>query len=377
MAEGSLLNKAKSAAYWALSKPVVRKSYEKGTTSVLRIAGSSRPMSHMFHTLFPVAFSREQHAVTAGRVAYYSRSTTQIRSSVRLRRNTHRLEKGLLMRPPRPVFATDYIAETVEAFQEAVQAWERSCGEQDSDELRWASDVLSAYFQRVQNGVVDTHRNAFAEVQKRIRLDAGTADPARVPYRRNDEPPSVSHEDLLKLAMRRRSVRWFEQREVPRSLIDQALLVARQAPTACNRMPYEFRFYDEPELVQTVASIPFGAAGYSHNIPVICVVLGRLDSYFSPRDRHGIYIDASLAAMGFMYGLETVGLSSSVINWPDFEPLERRMAKTLGLEIHERPVMLIAVGFPDPDGLVAYSQKKELDSFRTFNHIASGDVPAS
>ena len=80
-------------------------------------------------------------------------------------------------------------------------------------------------------------------------------------------------------------------------------------------------------------------------------------------------IDSSLAAMSFMYGLETVGLSSSVINWPDFEPLEAKMQKTLGLDVTDRVIMLIAVGYANPDGLVPYSQKKELDTFRSYNKM--------
>ena len=77
--------------------------------------------------------------------------------------------------------------------------------------------------------------------------------------------------------------------------------------------------------------------------------------------------------MAFMLALETVGLASCAINWPDFEPLERKMQRTLGLELHERPIMLIAIGYADPNGLVAYSQKKELGSFRSYNRIGSGD----
>src|SRR5699024_7446678 len=134
--------------------------------------------------------------------------------------------------------------------------------------------------------------------------------------------------------------------------------VARQSPSACNRQPFEYRVYDDPDLVREVSSIPFGAAGYSHNIPSIVVVVGRLDHFFSARDRHVIYIDASLSAMAFMFAVETLGLASSVINWPDFEPLEHKMAKVIGLEPHERVIMLMAVGHPRSDGGVPYSAKK-------------------
>jgi nitroreductase len=185
------------------------------------------------------------------------------------------------------------------------------------------------------------------------------------------ESSGVTYEQMVALSRQRRSVRWFLDKPVDRDLVDKALIVGRQAPTACNRLPYEFLVFDDPDQVQKVAAIPFGASGYAHQIPTVVVVKARLDSYFSPRDRHVPYVDASLAAMSFMFALETLGLSSSVINWPDFEPLERTMAKTLGLRPHERVVMLIAVGYADPTGLVAFSQKKDLDVLRSFNSLES------
>ena len=33
----------------------------------------------------------------------------------------------------------------------------------------------------------------------------------------------------------------------------------------------------------------------------------------------------------------------------------------------DRVVMLIAIGYAHPEGLVPYSQKKELDTFRRYN----------
>ena len=66
MAEVSLLARAKSAVYWALSKPIIRRTYERGTTAVLKAAGSSRVASHLLHTAVPIAFSREQPCGTGG-----------------------------------------------------------------------------------------------------------------------------------------------------------------------------------------------------------------------------------------------------------------------------------------------------------------------
>ena len=65
--------------------------------------------------------------------------------------------------------------------------------------------------------------------------------------------------------------------------------------------------------------------------------------------------------MQLMLALETLGLSTCAINWPDIESREKMLDSLLSLGKHERTIMLLAVGYADPDGGIPYSQKK--DSF--------------
>lgn len=66
------------------------------------------------------------------------------------------------------------------------------------------------------------------------------------------------------------------------------------------------------------------------------------------------------ASMQLMLALDTLGLASCPINWPDVERLERKMDKFLQLQPWQRPVMLIAVGYPDPTGGIPFSAKKSV-----------------
>ncbi len=362
-----MIKRLKRIAKAMLAVPAVRKTYEGANRAVLSLAGTSRLGATLYSIPGFITFNREQWAVLSGRRTYYANLRRRRTSHVELRRDVHRLEKGILMRPRRDTFAKDYILETVEFYANAMH---RASGDplMDPAEVEWAHDVLAEYFTivTVADPVVDRARRLFASVP------APTSTGTVKPYEHGSIAGSgVAYDQLLALSRQRRSVRWFLDKPVERDLVDKALLVARQSPSACNRLPYEYLVFDDPEMVKRVGKIPFGAAGYYQQIPTLIVVKGRLDSYFSPRDRHVIYIDAALASMAFMFALETLGLSSSVINWPDFEPLERKMAKTLGLAPHERVVMLMAVGYADPTGLVASSQKKDLDVLRSFNSLAS------
>ncbi len=57
-------------------------------------------------------------------------------------RNTHRIEKGLLMRPKKDVFAKDYIEETIDCFQGVWFNHE----DRSNPQLKWFYDVLNEYF---------------------------------------------------------------------------------------------------------------------------------------------------------------------------------------------------------------------------------------
>ncbi|HEY3736251.1 MAG TPA: nitroreductase family protein [Jatrophihabitans sp.] len=344
----------------------VRRTYEAVTRGTLEFGALNRLTATLYALPGLLTFNREQYAVLRGRRQYYRNLNKARVTHVELRRNIHRLEKGMSMRPRRPVFAKDYIGETLDFYVNAIDLAQRSEHGIDHDELVWAQNVLTHYFEI--NDATDPVIAAALERFKKVAYepDVSTAHP----FARKDGATSdVTYEQVLALAEQRRSVRWFLDTPVPRDLIDKALLVGRQSPTACNRLPYEYLIFDDPELVKKVAAIPNGTAGYRHQIPTVIVVKGNLDSYFSPRDRHVIYIDAALASMGFMYALESLGLASSVINWPDFEPLEAKMVKALSLKPHERVIMLIAVGYADPEGIIPFSQKKSLDVLRRYNPL--------
>jgi nitroreductase len=326
--------------------------------TIFRLIGRSRSLVRLYYAFIDGRFTREQWAVARGRARFARDVANPSGARAVMRRNVHRLEKGLTMMARKPLFATDYIVETARAF--SIVHGDPAA---EMEELKWAQSVLLQYFESVaEHPAVAEARRLFESVERR------SPEQGLVPYRRDlSLPPTVGYDDFLALCRRRRSVRFFIDRPVPREVIDHAVIAAAQAPSACNRQPFQFRIFDDRDLIRSIAPLAPGAVGFAGDAPALVVLVGTLRMFFDERDRHLIYIDSSLASMTFMIALETLGLSSCPINWPDLEDNERRMAAILGLTPDERPIMLIAVGYADPDGLVAYSQKKGLDQLRRYN----------
>lgn len=332
----------------------------------IRVLARSTLLRRLHYLCFSAAFDREAYAVVVGHLRHEENQSGGEPVNYFLRRAVHRLEKGLIMQPRREVFALDYIGDTVDSYAASLS------GTVDRDEVCWAHDVLATYFSATgEHPLISAAREKFSRLEAPAsRLESlRRQDKGRVPFVAEAQPPAVDYPAFHELAMRRRSVRWYEKRKVPRAIIDQAVAVAVQSPSACNRQPYRFLIFDDPVSVAQASQLPMGVAGFNHNFPAIVAIVGRLRAYPHVRDRHVIYIDGGLAAMSFMFALETQGVSSCSINWPDIPERERAASRVLGLDPDERIVMFVSLGYAASDGLVPYSQKLSLDEVRSYGSL--------
>lgn len=332
----------------------------------IRALSRSATLRRFHYSFFSSAFDREAYAVVVGHLQHEENLSGAEPVNYFLRRAVHRIEKGLIMQPRREVFALDYIGDTVDSYIASLN------GNVDRDEVSWAHDVLAEYFAVTsEHPVINRAREKFARIERPAGSPSSlrTPDANRVPFVADVSTPSVDYTAMRQLSMKRRSVRWYQDRPVPREVIDKAVEVAVQSPSACNRQPYRFLIFDDAVSVAQASRLPMGVAGFDHNFPAIVAVVGRLRAYPHVRDRHVIYIDGALAAMSFMFALETQGVSSCSINWPDIPEREEAAAKLLKLDPDERIVMFISLGYAADTGLVPYSQKLSLEEARTYGQL--------
>lgn len=299
---------------------------------------------------------REAKAVAWGRS--FSRTGDARAELTTLRRAVHRLEKGMIMRPRRLPFGKEYLSSSVQSLKHLIEI----DGIPESD-LSWSTDVLSSYFILMEAVETDWIGNA------RHDFEAFTAvepSPSLVPFTRDEAPQlSVSIDQLEALAIRRRSVRWFEDKPVNAAEVDRALMLAGQAPSACNRQNIRFHLvYGQAESAQVLNTVG-GTRGFSHQVPAVAVLIGREAGYRHSFDRHAIFVDGGLASMGFLFALEAMGMSSCCINWPDVGQQYSNIKKLIHIEPDEQIIMMIAIGHADTSGLIPSSQKRGLETFRT------------
>ncbi len=346
-------------------KKLLHRLYARLDLLFLPLAARNRKFAGVYYAFFNPHFRREMHATAAGRQHYRLHEESSTIATVIIRRNIHRLEKGLSMVPRKSLFALDYIDETLTALANLLLD-----DKQDLVLLKYAHDVLESYF-AVTLWPADAPQPELYQqlsVQIKPKLVASCQlqrQAAPAPYQQRPRA-NIGYDEFLVLCQQRCSVRTFLPTPVPKEVLAQAVSAAAQAPSACNRQPFRYVAAMEQPVLNKLANLPMGTAGYADGLPCVLAVVGDLSAYPFERDRHVIYIDASLANMQLMLALETLGLASCSINWPDIENYEIKIAKLLKLQPFERVVMLIAVGYPDPNALIPHSEKKSSDGLLSY-----------
>ncbi len=334
------------------------KTKEQFQYKILYKAILNIPLASNFYIFFSKSFNYEAKMFVSARKNYLEQQYQQKQNFFLLRRNIHRIEKGLLMKNRRSVFALDYILLTVQLFKNINSTTDYN------EQLQWSFDILSQYFEVTDNNnpTIKEAYNIF------INISFETKGLLFAPYKKTNQNIEGNRYDILRnIAINRKSVRYYNTEVIPdRAIIDKALAIAQVSPSSCNRQPYTFKLIDNTNLAQKICTLAGGTTGFINQISAVAVVVGNINVSPTITDRHLMYIDGSLAAMNFMMALESLNVDSCPINWPENSVKDSTIRKILSLKQFERPIMLITYGYAEKDSMLACSTRKTLDQLRQY-----------
>lgn len=155
--------------------------------------------------------------------------------------------------------------------------------------------------------------------------------------------------DIVDCIEGRRSVRVFRPDPVDGEVVDRALELANQAPSAGNLQSRAFVVVRDSATKRLLGDAAFGQ-DFVRTAPVVvvfCADLGRVGHY-GDRGR-ALYClqDVAAAVENMMLFLHSKGLGSVWVGAFD----EERAAEALALPKHARPVAIVPIGHPAEEGV--------------------------
>jgi nitroreductase len=189
---------------------------------------------------------------------------------------------------------------------------------------------------------------------------------------------------------RRRTVRQFSNRPVPREIIEQCILAAATAPSGANLQPWHFVVITDPSVKQQIrvaaeeeekefynkrapkewleALAPLGTDEHKPFLEIAPYLIaifeeryGRLATggqvkHYYPKESVGIATGLLITA------IQQVGLAS-LTHTPS--PM-KFLNEILGRPSNETPFLLLVVGYPAADAVVPDIKRKKLEDVCTF-----------
>lgn len=189
---------------------------------------------------------------------------------------------------------------------------------------------------------------------------------------------------------RRRTVRQFSERPVPRDVIEECLLVAGSAPSGANMQPWHFVVVSDPRVKHEIRIAAEQEEDEFYNrrapqewldalsvigtdehkpfletAPYLIVVFGKNHSFLPDGRRvKNYYVNESIGiATGFLIAaVHNAGLVSLT-----HTPSPMGFLNTiLGISPDEKPFLILVVGYPAEDAQVPIIEKKILEEIATF-----------
>ncbi|WP_148882270.1 nitroreductase family protein [Thermococcus aciditolerans] len=150
--------------------------------------------------------------------------------------------------------------------------------------------------------------------------------------------------EFFEVLRKRRSVRRFQERPVPRKLVEKLLEAAFLSPSSFNKRPWHFIVVDDREKLLALSMAKLGASGLA-TAPVAIVVT-------ADESRSDVWVeDASIAAEHIQLAAFDLGLSSFWVQirnrmHDDKKTAEQYVRELLGIPENYRVLCIIGVGYP-------------------------------
>ena len=170
--------------------------------------------------------------------------------------------------------------------------------------------------------------------------------------------------ELKEILEKRRSIRHYTNKSVPRVLIEELIRAASMSPVSCNLQLTQYVVVDDLNILKKLSSEVSYKFKYS---PCSIVVLH--DSRFSVERNSGI-MTAGMAVENLLLKATEIGLGTCVMAGFGFD---ERIKKILSIPDHMEIVLIISVGYIDGTFQMFDVPKLDLNKRYSFNNY--GELP--
>lgn len=174
------------------------------------------------------------------------------------------------------------------------------------------------------------------------------------------ETTAAGIDDVRRFFSSRHSTRDFDDRAVSLADLIEAVEMAINTPSVCNRQAWLVRLQlDREDIVRSLA-FQNGNTGFTENIPALAIVTVDSQLFAGSGERNQGWIEGGLFSMSLVWALHGMGIDSCMLNMSLPNRRTDALRRELGIPDNELVIMMIAIGYGKEGHRVARSPRRNI-----------------
>lgn len=274
-----------------------------------------------------------------------------------LSRENHVIEKGLSLKDPKNGFGQEKVSRLIDNLNLYTTLYPNA----DREFILYILSTINVYINYIKghDHLTLTNEALFYKLLEKLNVTGSELlTPAGI--------KSIYKNDILKscntsfdsLLNSRHSIRYFDKTIPDPALIEKALILAQQTPSACNRQAWITHVFTNNNS-HNLLKDQGGCRGFEEEIHCSILVTANLNAFLS-YEVHQAYIDGGMYAMNLINSLHSLGLGTIPLSCGFYYTKLDAIMKKYGINDNEVPIVIIGVGNLLEQFNVAISTRKSI-----------------
>ncbi|MFJ7185425.1 nitroreductase family protein [Lysinibacillus xylanilyticus] len=266
----------------------------------------------------------------------------------------HKIEKGLSLKNIKPFFGVKAVEYLIDSLYQYVEKY----GFDNVANIAYANiDSYFKFHEKIENKELIIPLEG--EFRSKIDGIGGINNISNEYYGINIIKKSdiQLQNNFNELCNKRHSIRQFTDENVEMETIYNAIEIAQNTPSVCNRQASRVYIIDNKERMKEALKYQNGNAGFEEDINKLIIITSELNDFKTSNERNQPYIDGGMYAMSLIYALHSLGLGTCPLNLALDSDIDIELKRKINIPENQVLIMMIAVGHIPEEVPVAASKK--------------------
>lgn len=269
-----------------------------------------------------------------------------------LTKQYHIIEKGLALPEPRFGFGKQKIIELITITNQYLNIYG------NTRLIGSIKKTLGEYI-ILNNKLIDTDNDFYNQIDFFLKdnITKSQGGTKNFTLKDIDNATDINFQTFLES---RTSVRDFSNEDVTKDELENAIFLARNAPSVCNRQSWKVHLYEDQKIKNKLLKLQNGNNGFTNSINKVLIITTDVKK-FTKLESNQIFVDGGLFAMNVLLSLHANKIASCCLNTCLPFVTEKEIKSIANISESERLIMMIGIGKYKDVFKVAFSEKLSVE----------------